>query len=217
MQRHLHRHVPGWVVVVGAVGAFLSVSALSGCPGTLDPTLAGMASGSGGSGSGSGGSGSGGNGSGGSNSSGGATGSGGGTGNCTGSSDINYIIMGTGDSKCPGSACNACAQAGCHVPDSGNVKSASQSGGLDLTLDANIGSRLIGVFSGTSANASECTADGKNYLDAPSNPPTGLLIDKIKASPACGTRMPYPGISPLSSAQITCVQSWAEGLIMAAP
>jgi hypothetical protein len=219
MQRHLQRLVPGWVGVAGVVGAFLFVSAVSGCPGTLDPTLAGMASGSGGSGSGSGGSNNSGGstGSGGSSNSGGSTGSGGSSTDCTGNNDINFIVMGTGDSRCPGTACNACAQSGCHIPDSGSTKSASLSGGLDMTLDSGIGSRLIGVFSGTTANASECTSSGKNYLDAQSNPATGLLIDKIKANPSCGKRMPYPGITVLTSAQITCFQNWAESLIMAAP
>jgi hypothetical protein len=205
MQRHLQRLGPGWVgVVVGAASAFLAVSTLSGCPGTLDPDLARMASGAGGSGSSSGGS----TGSGGS-SSGGSTGSGGSSSGCTGNNDINYIMSDSGNG-------NACAQSGCHAPDNGNIKGVSVSGGLDLTLDANIGSRLIGVFSGNSSNGSACTGNG-NYLDAHSNPPTGLLIDKIKANPPCGTRMPYPGIANLTAAQISCVQTWAESLIMAAP
>ena len=216
MQRHLQRLVPGWVGMASAVSASLAVLALSGCPGTLDPSIAKMYTG-GSSGSGSGGSSSGGSTGSGGSSSGGSTGSGGGNASCTGNSDINFIVMGTGDSKCPGPGCNACAQAGCHIPDNGSTKSASLSGGLDLTLDSNIGSRLIGVFSGTSANDSACTGSGKNYLDASSNPPTGLLIEKIKANPSCGDRMPYPGISPLSSTQISCVQDWAEGLIMAGP
>lgn len=211
MQRHLQRLVPGWVGVAGVVGAFLSVSALSGCPGTLDPTLAAMASGAGGSGSGTGGSGSGGSSSGGStgsggSSSGGSTGTGGSNGNCTGNNDIAYIMSGSGNT-------NACAQSGCHSPNGGGL---GFSGGLDLTLDANIGSRLIGVFSGNSGNGSVCSGNG-NYLDAHSNPATGLLIDKIKANPPCGSRMPYPGISSLSAAQVSCFQAWAETLIMAAP
>jgi hypothetical protein len=209
MQRHLQRLVPGWVGVVGAVGAFLAATALSGCPGTLDPTLAGMATGGSGSGSGGNDSSGGSTGSGGSSSSGGSTGSGGSNASCTGNNDINYIMAGSGNT-------NACAQSGCHAPDKQNNPGVSQSGGLDLTLDANIGSRLIGTSAGTADNQSSCIGAG-NYLDPHSNPPTGLLIDKIKANVSCGTRMPYPGISPLSSAQITCVQSWAEGLIMAAP
>jgi len=226
MQRHLQRLLPGWVGVVGVVGAFLSVSMLSGCPGTLDPKLAAMASGSGGSGSGTGGSGSGGNSSGGStgsggSSSGGSTGSGGSSAGCTGNNDINYIVMGTGVSDCakspPGPSCNACAMAGCHAPDAATIKGVSVSGGLDMTLDANIGSRLIGVFSGTSSNDSACTGSGNNYLDAHSNPASGLLIDKVKASPPCGDRMPYPGIVTLNAAQLACFEAWAESLIMAAP
>jgi hypothetical protein len=209
MQRHLQRLVPGWVGAVGTVGAFLVVSTLSGCPGTIDPTLAAMASGSGGNNqSGSGGNNSSGGSSGSSGGSSGSTGSGGSNASCTGNNDINYIMAGSGNG-------NACAQAGCHAPDMGNVKGVSLSGGLDLTLDSNIGSRLVGVFSGTSNNGSACSGNG-NYLDANSNPPTGLLIKKIMANPPCGTRMPYPGISTLTATQISCVESWAEGLIMAA-
>ena len=62
-----------------------------------------------------------------------------------------------------------------------------------------------------------CTGTGKNYLDAHSTPASGLLIDKIKANPPCGTRMPYPGISPLPTTQIACVEAWAESLVLAAP
>jgi hypothetical protein len=231
MQRHLQRHASGWVGLVGAVGgALLAISGLSGCPGSLDPDIVNMlhgsggGNGSGGSGSGgsnnTGGNGSGGNGSGGSGS--GGSGTGGGTAaNCTGSNDINYIIGGVGDPNCGSSApanavCYSCAQKGCHIP---GATSADISGGLDLTLDANIGSRLVGQNVGSSANGSSCVGKG-SYLNANSNPATGLLLDKISSKPPCGDRMPWPGgaVTPaLTSQQVACVQAWAETLIMQAP
>jgi hypothetical protein len=187
---------------LGAVSALGAAAALSGCPGTLDPQIAAMVSQSGNATGGSGGS--------------GGTSGTGGSPDCTGNNDVNYVIMGTGDSKCPGLNCMACAQVGCHVP---GALSADLSGGLDLTLDSNIGSRLIGVMSMGSpdTNGSFCAGNtSEPYLTPNLNPATGLLIDKIKANPSCGKRMPFPGVSPLTAAQISCVEAWAEGLIMAA-
>jgi hypothetical protein len=207
MQRHLRRFVPGWVGLVGAVGAFLATAALSGCPGTLDPELKKLAESGGSSGSGSGGS--------------GGSGTGGSSADCTGNNDINYIIGGVGDPQCaqpppPNAACYACASTGCHIP---GAKAADISGGLDLTLDANIGSRLVGTSVGSSSNFSMCVGKG-NYLNPNSSPPTGLLMSKISSSPPCGDRMPWPGgnVAPkLTSQQIACISTWAEGLITAAP
>ncbi len=215
MQRHLRRFVPGWIGLVGAVGAFLATAALSGCPGTLDPELKKLAESGGSSGSGSGGSGSGG-----STGSGGSNGSGGGTADCSGNNDVNYIFMGTGDSTCPGKNCMACAQMGCHIP---GALSADVSASLDLTLDSNIGSRLIGVIStgSPSTNGSACAGKtSEPLLTAHSNPPTGLLLDKLTNKKPCGDQMPWPGppgAIALTSQQIACISTWAEGLITAAP
>jgi hypothetical protein len=112
-----------------------------------------------------------------------------------------------------------CATAFCH-----NTADAPVSGaGLDLTLDATIGSRLVGVSSpGDMAAGSVCATVTTPYLNPLSNPATGLLIDKITlpsgSAGLCpgGTAMPYPGVKRLSATQITCVEQWAEGLIMAA-
>jgi hypothetical protein len=219
MQRIFRRSVPGWCGLVGAVSALVATTMLSGCPGTLDPEIVKMLGSGGGSGSGSGGStGSGGSGSGGTNPSSGGTG--GGTADCTGSNDVNYIIMGTGSSDCPGVKCVACAQSGCHVP---GALSADVSGGLDLTLDSNIGSRLIDVMSMGSQTTNGSLCAGKTsepYLASTSNPPTGLLLDKLTNKKPCGDQMPWPGppgAIALTSQQIACVSAWAESLIMAAP
>jgi hypothetical protein len=208
---------------VGAVGALVAATTLSGCPGTLDPEIVKMLGSGGGSGSG-GSTGSGGSGSGGTNPSGGtggSTGSGGSTADCTGKNDFNYIIAGTGDPTCPGLQCMACAQSGCHVP---GAKNADVSGGLDMTLDSNIGSRLVGVMSppngSPTTNGSACASNTKPYLTPKSNPPTGLLLDKVVSNPPCGKQMPFPGPPggiALTSAQVSCLKTWAEGLITAAP
>src|SRR6185312_9014698 len=111
MQSPLRSRVSGWVGVAGAAGMLVSVLILSGCPGTLDPTQFNI-------------SGTGGNGTGGGTPTGGSTGTGGSSGNCTGGNDGVNIIM------------TNCATASCHIPGPLND---GLSGGLDLTVDANIG------------------------------------------------------------------------------
>jgi hypothetical protein len=197
MQRARHR-IPGWLGLAGAVGALILVPTLSGCPGTLDPDVAKMASnGSGGSSA-----------TGGSNGTGGATGGATGTGgtvasNCTGGNDGATLIT------------NSCATPYCH-------DSTSMIAGLDLTIDANIGARLVGVLSqGTTANDSVCENWPKPYLEPNMNPAAGLLIDKITMSsgPALcpsGSSMPF-GLGLLSTSKQACIEQWAEGLVMAAP
>ncbi|HEY6477410.1 MAG TPA: hypothetical protein VI456_12590 [Polyangia bacterium] len=192
---------------LGTASALGAASALSGCPGTLDTQLKELASESGGGGKASGGA----------SGNGGSSGAGGSL-DCTGNNDVNYIVMGTGSPDCPGINCTACAQSGCHVPDVPGTLSAGTSGGLDLTLDSNVGSRLVGTAAGSNSNDSSCVGKG-NYLDPHSSPPTGLLIDKIAGKPACGMQMPYPGPPlglALTSQQVACTKAWAEGLIMAA-
>jgi len=170
----------------------VSVLVLAGCPGTLDPTQFNMTSGTGGSGSGTGGS----------NPTGGSTGSGGSSGNCTGGNSGANIIT------------SNCATTFCHIP---GAKNADTCGGLDLTVDANIGARLVGVMSvGTVDNGSECMTSTKPYLDKSSNPATGLLIDKVTMShPACGAQMPASAPFPLNATQQSCLIQWATTLTTA--
>lgn len=98
----------------------------------------------------------------------------------------------------------SCATIGCH-------DSNSMEGGLDLTPNSTIASRLVGVTS--TGNGPDSVCGGKTYLAASSNPASGLLIDKIKGTQTCGAGMPYPGASLLPSVQQTCIEQWAEGLI----
>jgi hypothetical protein len=129
-------------------------------------------------------------GAGGNSGSGGNTGTGGTSGNCA--AEGASVIMST------------CAMPGCHDPTS-----ASFSGGLDLTVDSTIGSRLVGVMPGTAAQ-SACTGDGP-YLVAGSNPATGLLIDKLQTAPPCGSRMPL-GELALTDQEQSCLTQWATTL-----
>jgi hypothetical protein len=189
MQRAVHRYVPGWFGFAGAVGAVVSVLALTGCPGTLDPELAKMATGAGNStGTGGGGTGGGGTGGGGSSGTGGTVAS-----NCTGGNDGAMMVA------------SICATSGCH-----DTSDAPFSGGLDLTVNSSIGSRLVGGSAGTVAQNSSCTGMGP-YLDPGSNPATGLLIDKVKATFPCGNQMPFGG-TPLTAQQQTCLVQWATTL-----
>ena len=113
-----------------------------------------------------------------------------------------------------GSTCNgdmvvttSCASVSCH-------DSTTKQAGLDLTPGAAAAARLIGVKSGGAAG-SACGGSSEPYLTAGSNPPTGLLIDKItEKTPPCGTAMPFPGITLLPASTQSCIEQWAEGLIM---
>jgi hypothetical protein len=191
MQSPIRSQISGWVGFAGGASLFVSVLMLSGCPGTLDPSL--FQTGSGGS-----------NGTGGSNSTGGSTGTGGSSSNCIGANDPAMIIT------------SQCAVSGCHDTGSANTFGA----GLDLTVNATIASRLVGVTSaGNTSAGSVCGGNSDPYLNANSNPATGLLIDKIKSSPkctansaCCGQPMPSPGIALLPAQQQTCLIEWATTL-----
>jgi hypothetical protein len=188
MKSLLRGHVPGWVGFAGAAGALVSVLMLSGCPGTLDPALFNTSGTGGSTGGGTGGSGP----------TGGTTGTGGTAVSCTGGNNGASIVA------------SLCAASGCHIP---GVTNDGVSGGLDLTVDANIGSRLVGVMStGTGSNGSLCMGQGP-YLDANSKPATGLLIDKVTmANPPCGAQMPFDSPFPLTATQQSCLIQWATTL-----
>jgi hypothetical protein len=142
-------------------------------------------------------------GTGGSKGTGGTTGSGGSGSNCTGANDPAAIIT------------TNCASLGCH-----DSSGAQFSGGLNLVVDATIGSRLVDVTTvGTADNGSSCVGNPLPYLQGGSNPATGLLIDKIQSSPkctansaCCGLPMPSPGIQLLPAQQQTCLIQWATTL-----
>jgi hypothetical protein len=185
MQSSIRSNVLGWVGVVGAAGALVSVLMLGACAGSSDPLV--VKSGTGGN-TGTGG-----------GPTGGATGTGGTALNCTGGNDGASIVTVN------------CATTFCHIPGTDNDGTA---GGLDLTVDANIGSRLVGVKSvGTADNGSMCMGNTTPYLNAGSNPATGLLIDKVTmVNPPCGAQMPFDSPFPLTTMQQKCLVQWATTL-----
>lgn len=98
-----------------------------------------------------------------------------------------------------------CASVGCHDP-------MFKQGGLDLTNDAGLAGRLLGVMSDGS-NGSRCGggASTEPYLVAGSNPAAGLLLDKMFVKPPpCGD--PMPSIGMLTQQDTDCIKSWALSL-----
>jgi len=96
-----------------------------------------------------------------------------------------------------------CTLAGCHDP-------VYKQGGLDLTNDAGLAGRLLGVTS-NGMNGSSCGANTTPYLVAGSNPAAGLLLDKMfAASVPCGTKM--PSLGSLTQQDADCINSWALSL-----
>jgi hypothetical protein len=81
--------------------------------------------------------------------------------------------------------------------------------GLDLQAP-NVAQRLVGVPAYTGASGA-CAGRG-NLLDRGTLPATGIFIDKINFTQSCGDGMPYMG-SKMTDAEITCLQSWANGLV----
>ena len=93
--------------------------------------------------------------------------------------------------------------AGCHDPT-------YKQGGLDLTNDAGLAGRLLGVAP-NGMNGSSCGANTTPYLVPGSNPAMGLLLDKMFASPTpCGAKMPTLG--SLTQQDTDCIKSWALSL-----
>jgi len=104
----------------------------------------------------------------------------------------------------------SCTLAGCHTSAMGTMPAA----GFDMSVTG-WETTMIGKpppGGGTGANASVCVGMGKTYLVAKSQPATGLFLDKMKMSPPCGMRMPNIPLLTVSSADLACIQSWANNL-----
>jgi len=94
-----------------------------------------------------------------------------------------------------------CTGSGCH-------NATDKTSGLDLTAGSGLPARLLGVM--PMSISFFCASSAMPYLTAHSTPATGLLLDKItKSMPSCGARMPF-NMSPLTSTEIACIQSWAN-------
>jgi hypothetical protein len=98
-----------------------------------------------------------------------------------------------------------CATLGCHDAQ-------FKSGGLDLTNDAGLVGRLLGVMStGDTGAGSMCGGVTEPYLVPGSQPAMGLLLDKMFATTLpCGARM--PSLGSLSQTDIDCIHSWADSV-----
>jgi hypothetical protein len=90
----------------------------------------------------------------------------------------------------------ACAQAGCHGPD-------SPSAGLDLATE-DLAGRLIGEVS----DQGDCA--GQPLLD-PAAPEQSLLYSKL-TSRACGLRMPLGASDPVPDSHRACLLEWIASL-----
>jgi hypothetical protein len=126
---------------------------------------------------------------------------------CAGSLDPS-LISGTGGTSGV-VACDAptmvfastCSQIGCHA-------SSTPAGGLDLA-SAGVAGRLFNKPS-AGANNAVCASNTTPYLMGGSNPATGFLFDKLKATPPCGLAMPE--IGTLTATQTTCLNDWATAV-----
>ena len=136
---------------------------------------------------------------------------------CAGNIDPSLLPQGSGGTGSPqgtagtsgGTACNApamvlstarCAGAGCH--------SSTQPQGVDL-MSPGLVARLLNVKPTTGA----CMPGGMAYLTPGSTPATGLLLDKLKATPSCGLTMPFGGLGgALNDSELACVNDWATAV-----
>jgi hypothetical protein len=86
-------------------------------------------------------------------------------------------------------------------------------GGFDMA-SADWETHLVGVApkGGGSSVASECAGGGRVYLVAGSKPATGLFLDKLKPKTASLCGDPMPPIGELTTAQLDCIQQWANAL-----
>jgi hypothetical protein len=101
--------------------------------------------------------------------------------------------------------------ASCAIATACHTANSIGGGGLDLG-SAGVVARLLGQGPSTnSAAGAACASAGKPYLVAGSNPPTGLLMDKMDmAKVTCGNTMSVLG--QLSSAQLGCLSAWATAV-----
>jgi hypothetical protein len=77
--------------------------------------------------------------------------------------------------------------------------------------------RLVGQYpKGGGTIASMCGGAQMPYLVAGSLPAKGLLLNKLRANPPCGERMPTLG-EYLTTTELDCVQRWANELVAETP
>ena len=99
-----------------------------------------------------------------------------------------------------------CATLGCHDA------SATAQAGLNMTNDAGLAGRLLGVMP-PGTNGSVCAGVTQPYLEVGSVPAKGLLLDKMFATTlpcSGGNRM--PSLGTLTATDMACITSWANDL-----
>ena len=132
---------------------------------------------------------------------------------CAGELDPSLLSLGQAGSGGSAAACDApkmvfaasCAVPGCH--------SANSAGGAGLDLvSAGVVGRLLGQGPSTNLTAGAlCASVGEPYLVAGSNPPAGLLMDKMDAAKVtCGSTMSV--LAQLTPSQLTCLSAWATAV-----
>ena len=83
---------------------------------------------------------------------------------------------------------------------------------LDL-MSAGVETRLVGKPTAVGAPGSACNGTG-TLLNKGTLPATGILIDKINfRTGVCGAGMPLGAPAPITAADLTCLQQWANGLV----
>ena len=112
---------------------------------------------------------------------------------------------GTGPTVCDGAALmqTKCGMSGCHGVS-------APAAGLDLYTTAGLAGRLLGQPGNATLNP-VCASNTTPYLVTSSNPAMGFLLDKLMATPPCGTPMPQvPG--PLPQTDIDCIEEWSTAV-----
>jgi hypothetical protein len=131
---------------------------------------------------------------------------------CPGDLDPRLMGTGTGGSGGGGNVCDGAAMmadtlkcgsnAGCHG-------STAMIAGLDL-VSAGVAGRLLGRMPDPTTSTS-CGASTMPYIVQGMSPATGLIFDKLNATPTCGSPMPFP-LGNLPQADRDCLQEWANAV-----
>lgn len=136
---------------------------------------------------------------------------------CAGDLDPSLLNPETADPSTPCDAPTMVFKAASCTACHGTATSAVAGAGLDLE-SSGFAMRLVGKGPNKDGSGGAmCMSGTKPYLVANTNPPDGLLLDKTdpqkyKTLENCGNQMPTIG-GPLSAAQLTCLSSWAAGII----
>jgi hypothetical protein len=99
-----------------------------------------------------------------------------------------------------------CSTSGCHDKDATSAGFSMATPGWEHAL---VGGKQKGGGITGFVSVPECA--NMNYLEPGSNPATGLFLRKMTSQFGCGKMMPYIG-TPVTASELTCIQTWANGL-----